>query len=144
MARLKPAIVSSGSPAVRAAMAPQDCLYTLVAGEAVRVIGAVRAVLLDTPELVARIAAPETRLVTLTVTEKGYRPGSRAPLILAEALARRADGITVISCDNLPRNGAVLRAAVLAAVRRGDGGAAKKGGGQRAAFREKGLRQLCR
>jgi fructuronate reductase len=104
------------SAEVRDAMAPQDGLYSLVAGEEVRVIGAVRAVLLDTPELVARIAAPETRLVTLTVTEKGYLPGGRAAAILAEALAKRADGITIISCDNLPGNGALLREAVLAAA----------------------------
>jgi fructuronate reductase len=104
------------SPAVREAMAPQDCLYSLVVGDAVRVIGAVREVLLDTPELVDRIAAPETRMVTLTVTEKGYLPGSRAIAVLAEALAKRADGITVISCDNLPQNGLVLRDAVLAAA----------------------------
>jgi fructuronate reductase len=104
------------SPAVREAMAPQDCLYSLLVGDEVRVIGAVREVLLDTPELVARIAASETRLVTLTVTEKGYLPGSRAVAILAEALARRMDGITIMSCDNLPQNGAVLREAVLAAA----------------------------
>jgi len=104
------------SPAVRDALAPQDGLYSLVTGDEVRVIGAVRGVLLDSPELVARIAAPETRLVTLTVTEKGYLPGSRAAAILAEALARRADGITILSCDNLPQNGAVLRGAVLAAA----------------------------
>jgi fructuronate reductase len=104
------------SPAVRGAMAPQDCLYSLVVGDEVRVIGAVREVLLDSPELIARIAAPETRLVTLTVTEKGYLPGSRAIAVLAEALGRRTDGITVISCDNLPRNGPVLREAVLAAA----------------------------
>jgi fructuronate reductase len=97
-------------------MAPQDGLYSLVVGEEVRVIGAVREVLLDSQALVARIAAPETRIVTLTVTEKGYLPGSRAVAILAEALARRDDGITVISCDNLPNNGARLREAVLAAA----------------------------
>jgi fructuronate reductase len=104
------------SPAVRDATAPQNGLYSLVVGDGVRVIGAVREVLLDTPDLVARIAAPETRLVTLTVTEKGYLPGSRAIAILAQALARRADGVTIISCDNLPQNGAVLRDAVLAAA----------------------------
>jgi fructuronate reductase len=104
------------SPAVREAMAPQDGLYSLVVGEEVRVIGAVREMLLDSDALVARIAAPETRLVTLTVTEKGYLPGSRAIAILAEALARRRDGVTVISCDNLPRNGVVLRDALLAAA----------------------------
>jgi fructuronate reductase len=104
------------SPAVRDAMAPQDGLYSLVVGEKVRVIGAVREVLLDTEALAARIAAPETRIVTLTITEKGYLPGSRAAAILAEALGRRDDGITVISCDNLPRNGARLREAVLSAA----------------------------
>jgi fructuronate reductase len=105
------------SPAVRDAMAPQDGFYSLVVGEEVRVIGAVRELLLDTDALVERIAAPETRIVTLTITEKGYLPGSRAAAILAEALARRDDGITIISCDNLPRNGVRLRAAVLAAAR---------------------------
>ena len=104
------------SPAVRDALAPQDGLYSLVVGGEVRVIGAVREVLLDSEALVARIAAPETRVVTLTVTEKGYLPGSRAAAILAEALARRDDGVTIISCDNLPGNGARLRDAVLAAA----------------------------
>lgn len=104
------------SGAVREQMAPQDGLYSLVVGDEVRVIGAVRDVLLDTPALLQRIAAPEARLVTLTVTEKGYLPGSRAVALLAEALARRADGITIISCDNLPNNGRVLRDAVLAAA----------------------------
>lgn len=102
------------SPAVRGAMAPQDCLYSLVVAEEVRVIGAVRDVLVDRAAMAARIAAPETRLVTLTVTEKGYLPGSPAVALLAEALARRGDGITIISCDNLPDNGATLREAVLA------------------------------
>jgi fructuronate reductase len=104
------------SPAVRDAMVPQDSLYSLVVGEDVRVIGAVREVLLDTPELIARIAAPATRLMTLTVTEKGYLPGSRAIAVLAEGLKKRSDGITILSCDNLPRNGAVLRDAVLEAA----------------------------
>lgn len=107
------------SPAVRDAMAPQDYLYSLVTGEEVRVIGAVRDVLLDTPELVAALAAPETAIVTLTVTEKGYLPGGRAAALLAESLAiRRERGLspfTAISCDNLAHNGARLRDAVLAA-----------------------------
>jgi fructuronate reductase len=102
------------SPAVREAMAPQDCLYSLVVGEEVRVIGAVRDVLLD--GLAERIASPETKLITLTVTEKGYLPGSRAVAVLAEGLALRRDEITILSCDNLPRNGARLRDAVLAAA----------------------------
>jgi fructuronate reductase len=102
------------SPAVREAMAPQDCLSSLVVGEEVRVIGAVREVLLA--GLAGRIASPETRLITLTVTEKGYLPGSRAIELLAEGLARRQTEITVLSCDNLPGNGARLREAVLEAA----------------------------
>lgn len=117
------------SSAVREAMAPQDGFYSLVVGGEVRVIGAIREVLLDSEALVARIAAPETRIVTLTITEKGYLPGSRAAAILAEALARRRDGVTVISCDNLPGNGARLREAVLAAA-----GDAADRIGQRCAF----------
>jgi fructuronate reductase len=102
------------SPAVSEAMAPQDCLYSLVVGEEVRVIGAVREVLLE--GLAERIASPDTRLITLTVTEKGYLPGSRAIALLAEGLARRQTEVTILSCDNLPSNGARLREAVLEAA----------------------------
>jgi len=95
-------------------MAPQDFLYSLVVGEEVRVIGAVREVLLD--GLAERIGAPGTKLITLTITEKGYLPGSRAVALLAEGLARRREPSTIISCDNLPSNGQRLREAVLAAA----------------------------
>lgn len=107
------------SPAVRDAMAPQDWLYSLVVGDTVRLIGAVREVLLAGDAIVERLAAPETDLVTLTVTEKGYLPGGRAAELLARGLAlRQARGLpafTAISCDNLAGNGARLREAVLAA-----------------------------
>jgi len=86
------------------------------------------------------MADPATRIVSLTITEKGYchepatgrldpdhpdiahdlaQPGAprSAPGYLVEALARRrAAGIppfTVLSCDNLPSNGALARAIVL-------------------------------
>lgn len=142
------------SPDVRDSLAPQDGLYTLAvrdgAGERRRVIGALREVLV-TPEdpaaLVAAMAAAETHIVTLTVTEKGYRldPASgslleddpevaadleslatprTAPGFLVAALAeRRARGLnpfTAISCDNVPHNGRRLRAAVLAMAGRRD------------------------
>ena len=141
--------VSLKSPGVRDALAPQDGLYTLIElGEATRfrVIGAVKEVLVaaETPDLVAlRLASPQTRLVTLTVTEKGYCLGPdgaldlRHPDILAdiatpeqpssvigwlvEGLAlRRAAGLppfTTLSCDNLPSNGRKLRGAVSALAR---------------------------
>lgn len=142
------------SPDVRDSLAPQDGLYTLAVrdgtGERRRVIGALRDVLAapETPAaLVAAMAAADTHIVTLTVTEKGYRldPASgallendpdvaadlesltaprTAPGFLVAALAeRRARGLapfTAISCDNLPQNGQRLRAAVLAMAQRRD------------------------
>ncbi len=93
----------------------------------------------DLEALLARLAAPETRIVTLTVTEKGYflSPASgrlleddpliaadiahpeaprTAPGLLVEGLARRrAAGLapfTVLSCDNMPNNGTRTRASV--------------------------------
>ena len=110
------------SPAVRDALAPQDNLYSLVVGEQVRVIGTVRSVIVAPEEpqaLLEALAAPETAIVTLTITEKGYRPGGDAARFLARSLdLRRARGLapfTAISCDNLAHNGRVLREAVLAA-----------------------------
>ena len=115
------------APTVRDSLTPQDCLYSLVVRdgttETVRVIGAVRNVIVapEAPQdLIDALAAPETRIVTLTITEKGYLPGSDAAAFLARALGvRRAKGLrpfTAISCDNLADNGAKLRAAVLATV----------------------------
>src|SRR3954463_15429364 len=77
------------SASVRDAMAPQDHLYSLVVGEGVRVIGAVREVIVapeDVRALIEALAAPETRIVTLTVTEKGYLPGGAAADLLARGL----------------------------------------------------------
>ena len=63
----------------RDALAPQDCLYTVAvrsgAGTEHRVVGSVleTEVARENPErLIARMAAPVTRIVSLTVTEKGY------------------------------------------------------------------------
>mgnify|MGYP001807988700 CR=1 FL=1 len=66
-------------PDQRDRLKPQDGLYTLLkrapAGPELRIIGCVGEVLVA-PEnpaaLIARLAAPETRIVSLTVTEKGY------------------------------------------------------------------------
>lgn len=135
-------------PDTAAALAPQDSLYTVVeygAGAQVpRVLSAVREAhdgSADPTVVVDRICDPAIKVVTLTVTEKGYRhdpvtrtlgcddPAVRAdlaaapgatvrtvPAILAHALARRAasgaDPLTVVSCDNLPDNGRLLGALV--------------------------------
>ena len=67
------------SAAVPAALRPQDCLYSVIENDGMReeatIVGSVREALLaaeDGADLLARIAAPSTRIVTLTVTEKGY------------------------------------------------------------------------
>jgi fructuronate reductase len=134
--------VTQRGPGVVDQLAPQDGLYSVTArdgaGAATRVIGAVREVrwARADPEAVRdRIAAPATAVVTLTVTEKGYRhdpaggglnrrdPDVAADLAdggtrtvlgqLAAGLERRratsGAPITILSCDNLPANGRLLR-----------------------------------
>lgn len=145
--------MSLRSPGVRDALQPQDGLYTLAQLDehtAFRVIGSVKELLVapEQPDAVfARLTAPETRVVTMTVTEKGYcltgdgaldlshpdirhdleHPERPASLIgwLAEGLRRRKTDsfapFTVISCDNLVDNGVRLGRAVAAFARaRGD------------------------
>jgi fructuronate reductase len=60
----------------------------------------------DPDTVVERIAAAE--IVTLTITEGGYERGGMLEL-LARGISRRSAPLTVISCDNVPRNGEVLR-----------------------------------
>ena len=142
------------SPTVRGQMVPQDGLYTMLVRdggtEQARIIGAVRDVIVapeDPQALLAALASPDTHIVTLTITEKGYKldPATgalieedaqlaadllaldapqTAPGYLVAALAtRRAAGLapfTAISCDNLPHNGTRLRNAVLELARRHD------------------------
>ncbi|TCN29403.1 mannitol dehydrogenase family protein [Sinorhizobium americanum] len=138
--------VSLRSPDTRDALEPQDGLYTLKIqdgeGEQLQVVGSVVELLCapEEPEAVLRrMADPATRIVSLTITEKGYchnpatgtldeahpdvvhdlanpqRPRSAIGFIV-EALARReAAGIapfTLLCCDNLPSNGHVLKRVV--------------------------------
>ena len=144
--------VSLHSPSVRHALAPQDGLYALAELDDPtrwRVIGAIRELLVapQTPDRVlARLAHPDTRLVTLTVTEKGYTLDSTGRLdlndpdvtadltasahprtaigwIVAGLSARRATGLppfTTVSCDNLADNGRTLKAAVVGFAGRRD------------------------
>jgi fructuronate reductase len=68
--------------------------------------------------VVQAIAAPSTRWVTLTVTEKGYTP-ALAQLVLDGLRLRQQEnlpGITVASCDNLQGNGHKLLALVKAQI----------------------------
>lgn len=66
--------------------------------------------------VVQAIAAPATRWVTLTVTEKGYTPTLGQLLLDGLRLRQQAGlpGITVASCDNLQGNGHKLQALVKA------------------------------
>jgi fructuronate reductase len=126
-------------------LAPQDGLYSLaVRGdgpERLRVVASVREVrwaLEDPDGLLERISQDTTKLITLTVSEKGYRldpathrlrlddPDIAADLEHATSRTvigqivqglerrRRAGGapITVLCCDNLPSNGRVLASLV--------------------------------
>jgi fructuronate reductase len=87
--------------------------YTLVergpAGDREREISVIGETLVaaDEPEeVVARIAAPGTRVVTLTITEGGYGDASEMLSLLARGLAaRRGEPLAVLSCDNVPSNG---------------------------------------
>jgi fructuronate reductase len=124
--------VSLRSPDVAEQMNPQDGLYSLAVrtGEEThyRVIGAVQKVLVasqDPDSVIAAIAAPDTHIITFTITEKGYCRASDGALdpalthersvysyLRAGLSARRArglGGLTLLSCDNLAANGAQLR-----------------------------------
>ncbi|MDB5851503.1 MAG: mannitol dehydrogenase [Rhodoferax sp.] len=100
------------------ALAAQDGLYAvqIASAEGVRwqVVGAIlrTCVAAREPEQVINaIAAPATRWVTLTVTEKGYGP-ALADLLVRGLAARHAaglGGLTVASCDNLSENGRKLQ-----------------------------------
>jgi len=130
--------VSLKSATLRNALEPQDGLYTVaVLDESIRfrVIGSLRERLVaaaDRERVFARLAAPTTRIVTLTITEKGYclgadgaldfnhpdiandlaapsRPVSAIGYLVEGLRRRRAVGLapfTTISCDNLSDNGA--------------------------------------
>jgi fructuronate reductase len=114
------------SPAVAEALAAQGCRYTLVTrgadGDTAEVVDTVVAAHPGGDDTAWRhvVASPETTVVTLTVTEQGYRSGSDVPARLVAALdARRAAGagrLALVSLDNLTHNGEVLRAAVLDAA----------------------------
>lgn len=138
--------VSLQSPTMRDQLAPQGGIYTALElgpeGETPRHVQSVQGVLVarENPAAVlAAMADPAVKIVTLTVTEKGYcldpatgqlnfgHPDIQhdlhhplpvsAPGYLVRALAQRhAQGgapFTVLTCDNLPSNGHVVRRAVL-------------------------------
>ncbi|MEU4768449.1 mannitol dehydrogenase family protein [Actinosynnema sp. NPDC023794] len=137
------------------ALVEQDHLFTVTergaADDRLRVVGSVREALLaaQQPDRLADVLSePDTRVVTLTVTEAGYRhdpvtgrlraddPDVAADLAggpprtpvgqVVAGLRRRRDrghpGLTVLSCDNLPDNGRLVARLVREfCARRGEG-----------------------
>jgi len=98
----------------------------------------------DPGAVIARLADPATAIVSLTITEGGYAisdvtghfdprspevaadlrpgatPGSVFGLVAAGLAQRRQDGVppfTIVSCDNLPGNGALAREAFVSFAR---------------------------
>lgn len=60
------------------------------------------------------LTLPSVHLVTVTVTESGYAPGSPLFEYLACGLRNRKSPITVLSCDNIRQNGLALETQFLA------------------------------
>jgi fructuronate reductase len=127
--------VSLRSADTRDALTPQGGLYTLAirdadeagaARERLQVIHCLTELLVapDGPRAVhEHIANASTRIVSLTVTEKGYLDTAHGSTldVLARGLALRhahgGGGLTLMSLDNLPSNGEALRERLLAHVR---------------------------
>jgi fructuronate reductase len=139
--------VAPRSTAVLEALAAQDRLFsvTTLPGEGTRVIGAfsgLRHAAADPAAVVSSLADPAVRVVTLTITEKGYlldpvsgtlridselaadlatdRPPRTVPGLLVRGLLARwradAGPIALVSCDNLPANGRRLHGLVMLAL----------------------------
>jgi len=144
--------VSLQSSTLRDALEPQDGLYSLAVLDrepSLRIIGSTRQFLVareSSKEVLRQLVSPTLKLITATVTEKGYclTPDGRldfahpqvqhdlqnpaAPLSLIGYLAeglrqRRAAGLRaplIVCCDNLTDNGHRLRRALLDFAERTD------------------------
>ncbi|WP_417555717.1 mannitol dehydrogenase family protein [Microbacterium sp.] len=147
------------SPKAAQELSAQDGLYTLIertaAGDRAEIMSVI--VEADAADDVARLkqllAAPETALVTLTITEPAYRlradggPDADDPAVASDIEAlragrdpqtalgrllagldarRRADAgpIAIVPCDNIPDNGPFVRGGILALAEAVDTGLA--------------------
>ncbi|GFD82421.1 mannitol 2-dehydrogenase [Tenacibaculum sp. KUL118] len=136
--------VSMRSASLKDALGPQDNLYALCIVDnepETHIIGAIKTLSTlanDREDIVAALVNRQTKIVTLTVTEKGYclnaqghldtdHPDIKADLVtpetpvsavglIVQALAQRKQAgyadITIISCDNVSDNGKKLQKAV--------------------------------
>ncbi|WNC72804.1 mannitol dehydrogenase family protein [Thalassotalea psychrophila] len=137
--------VSLRSATAQEVLKKQDYLYTLAIldkSTSYQVIGAIKEVLVankQSDEVIFRLSTATTKLVTLTVTEKGYclaadgsldlnhddikhdlanpeKPISAIGFIVEALKLRKLNGVkafNVLSCDNVSGNGDKLRRAVL-------------------------------
>ncbi|MEJ6393558.1 mannitol dehydrogenase family protein [Gymnodinialimonas sp. 2305UL16-5] len=138
--------VALRSGTARNQLKPQGCAYTAIAltaeGLEHRVINAISDILVaseDPEAILQQMADPHIRIVSLTITEKGYpanaqgelaledpeiardlarseAPRSAIGYIVAALDRRRRAGLrpfTILPCDNLPDNGALIRRLVL-------------------------------
>ncbi len=139
---------------MRDALRGQDCLYTVVerdgANSRARVIGSMVDYLFapdDPGKVIEKLAAPDTRIISLTITEGGYyinrqtggfdadhpdiqfdlaNPASPRGIFgyLTESLHRRMLGhgnpVTLMSCDNIQGNGTLLKRHLTAFAERRD------------------------
>lgn len=146
--------ISLRSAEVAAALNPQDGRYTLITrdekGDSARIIGSIAEVIVaphSTEAVIAAIAAPSTKIVTLTVTEKAYgidrsrggldlehpaiandlaSPDAPTGIVgfLVAGLKRRMETaggpLTILCCDNLPENGKIVSQLVQNFARRTD------------------------
>ncbi|RUM09380.1 mannitol dehydrogenase family protein [Rhizobium chutanense] len=155
------AIVGAGvlpsDAAMREKLAAQDFLTTVVEQDNNKTAARVTAPMIDIlpvgdpAAIIARLADPEIRIVSLTITEGGYfidasgtfnpahpaiaadgkspdTPKTVFGLIVAGLKARKARGIgpfTVMSCDNIPHNGVVTANAVVGTAALSDPGFAE-------------------
>jgi D-arabinitol 4-dehydrogenase len=60
------------------------------------------------------LTLPSVHLITITVTESGYTPGSPLFEYLACGLRNRRTPVTILCCDNIRQNGIVLETQFLA------------------------------
>jgi fructuronate reductase len=156
--------VSLRQPDTRDALMPQDGLYTLAirdadttghSRQALQVIGCVRNILVapENPQkILEQVAHTDTRIVSLTITEKGYchipatgllqfdhpdilhdleHPGSPCTAIgfIVHGLHLRKQTsrgpLTLMSLDNLPSNGHLLKKLIIAFAEKVDAQLAK-------------------
>ncbi|WP_337267313.1 mannitol dehydrogenase family protein [Oryzifoliimicrobium ureilyticus] len=150
------AIIGAGvlpsDAAMRDKLAAQDYLTTVVEQDNNKTAARVTAPMIDMlpvgdpAAIIARLAEPDIKIVSMTITEGGYfidasgkfnpahpsiaadgqnpdAPSTVFGLIVAGLKARKAKGLipfTVMSCDNIPHNGVVTKNAVVGTAQLSD------------------------